>query len=180
MSLSVYSAAAQIAIAQFIITHASPLTILFTVFLMNLHNVLYGLSLSGQVRFTCLQKAAAAFGLTDFAFGATVAQPENTQLAFLLGIELSIYLSWNLCTGAAILFEPILHSLGNLHVDFIIPLTFFLLLLSTLKRRLHVAVAAVSMALTFVGSFLGNSVLFVGLLGPILGLGLSNILKSKD
>jgi len=176
MSLAVYAAAAQIAVAQLIKDGAPSLTIWITVLVMNLHHVLYGLSLTRKLRLSRWASAVAAFPLTDFAYGVTVAQSRNTTLPFLLGVEASVFLAWNLATGAVILFNPVIDRFDGLRLDFIVPLTFFLLLVTSLKSRLDVVVAACALAIAVISGFLGAgsvAVLLVSLLAPLVGIGLA-------
>lgn len=173
MSLTVYSAATQIALAQLMPGGAPALTLLLTVCLMNIHHILYGLSLSRQIRLRPLERAAAAFALTDFAYGATIAQPQNNTLPFLLGVELSIFTAWNLYTAFALLIGTFLNNLKGLHLDFIVPLMFFLLLITQIKRRTGLLVAVFSAFIALLCSSLGLgglSVIVAGTGGPLLGL----------
>jgi predicted branched-subunit amino acid permease len=158
------------------IDHASILTILITIMAMNIHHLLYGLSLTGHLQLRWLKRAVVAFPLTDFAYGVTVTQP-HTSLSFLLGVEVSVFLAWNFYTGAALFFSPIFTHLEGLRLEFIVPLTFFVLLISAIKRRLDAAVAMFSTAVAVIGYSLGLgnvTILVVCVLGPLFGVGLAN------
>jgi predicted branched-subunit amino acid permease len=173
MSVFVYSASAQILIAQFITGGAPILTILLSVGLMHVHYLLYGLSLNKGIPLKPFERGLAAFGLTDFSFALTMAEAENQNRAFLFGIELSIFLVWNLYTRAARFFQSLLPNMENWHLDFIIPLCFFSLLVASIKNRnqLLVAIAALGAALVFpmldVAQF---STVLVILLSPFVGM----------
>lgn len=182
MSLLVYSAAAQIVASQMMLEHSSSLVIIMTVIAMNIHHLAYGLSLAKQFELNRLKTILAAFPLTDFAFGVTISQTENVELEFLLGVELSVFLAWNIYTSLAILFGSIFYSIIGLHLDFIVPLTFFVLLVAAIKSHHDIAVAIVSFLIAAMGRLfgLGNmTVILVCILGPLFGIGLINFRSSK-
>jgi predicted branched-subunit amino acid permease len=177
MSLSLNSAVTQTALAQLFGTGALLPTVLMTILLMNIHSMLYGAALSRQIAFSRMESAIAAFGLTDAAYGMTTSHPSNTNLPFLLGIEIGMFLSWNVCTAIAILFTPLFSDLAHFQLDFIAPLTFFLLLLSLIKTRTSSVVAIFSGAAACFGAVVGFgsiTIFAVGILGSLFGFGLEN------
>jgi predicted branched-subunit amino acid permease len=168
MSLTVYSAAGQMAVVQLLSTGAPAFTILLATLMMNLHHVLYGLSLAKRIEFSRVERVIAAYLLTDTAYAASITAGGN--FSFLFGAELSIFLAWNLCTALTLLlghFVTVPPQLG-----FIVPLTFFVLLISSIKTRLEVWVALFSAAATVVclSMQLGAAtVLIVGVTGALVG-----------
>lgn len=174
MSLSIYSAASQIVLYQLMIAHNPILVIAMTVLAMNIHQLFYGLSLTRHFQLNRLEKAILPFPLTDFAFGVTIAR-ENVQVSFLLGIELSIFLAWNTYTAIAIFFSSLFTDIQGLHLDFIIPLTFFMLLITSIKARLDLIVAIFSILLAAICSFLGLgslTILLLCVVVPLFGIAL--------
>ena len=87
---------------------AAGLEIVLTTFLLNVRHVLYGLSLGRTATIDGWRRPVAAYFLTDEAFGVVAARRERT-FGFLLGAELSLFVTWNLATlggGAARLGDP--------------------------------------------------------------------------
>jgi predicted branched-subunit amino acid permease len=173
MSLFVFAAAAQMALVQLLSTSTSLWIILLTMLVMNLHHLLYGLSLSRQINFSRRQRLLAAFWLTDAAFGVTVTDDKDGKLSFLLGAELSMFVAWNLFTGIGLWLGSVVTIPPEAQLDFVVPLTFFLLLVLVIRTRLDllVAVVSVGLAVTFSKLGLGNTaVLLTGIIGPLVGL----------
>jgi predicted branched-subunit amino acid permease len=168
-----FTAASQIAILHFLIDDVSFWTIVVIVILMNMHHSLYGFSLVRYLSFKRFPRQIVAFGLTDFAYAVTIAKPENTNLAFLLGAEISIYLTWNIATGIALLSMQFLDVLQTLPSDFIVPLTFFLLLVTVIKNRRDILVAGFSMLIAIIFMLVGigsASVTLVTIMGAGFGV----------
>ena len=176
MSLTVFSAAAQLALVQMLSSGSSLWLMLSTMLMMNVHHFLYGLSLGQRHRFSRWQRLIAAFVLTDAAYGLSIAEEKSGGIWFLFGAELSMFTAWNLFTGLGLWFGSILDLPPAAQLNFIVPLTFFLLLVSVVKTRtdLLVAVGSVGLAI-FLGKMgMGNTaVLLTGIIGSAIGLGIS-------
>jgi predicted branched-subunit amino acid permease len=172
MSITVYSAAAQMAMVQLWSAGAPGWTLLLTVAAMNIHNLLYGLSLRRQMPLSRAQRALAASLLTDAAYGVTAAAGERASFGFLLGAEASMFAAWNGSVALGLAFGPLLHLPPGLRLDFVVPLTFGVLLAASLKTRLDWLVAAVSAGLALACAALGLgsiSIVVVGLGGALAG-----------
>lgn len=178
MSLTIYSAAAQIALAQLLSTGAMSLS--FTLVVIHLHYLLYGLALTKRIQLSRFGRILAPFFLTDSIYGLTIAERRNENTAFLLGAELSLFLGWNLFTALGILFGNRLALFQWAHLDFVAPLTFFVLLISMLKTRLDFAVAVLAAALAgfclMAGSG-GLAVIIVGIAAPLVGIAIHEFRK---
>jgi predicted branched-subunit amino acid permease len=172
MSVTVYSAAAQMAMVQLWSAGAPGWTLLVTVAAMNIHNLLYGLSLRRQMPLSWVQRALAAYLLTDAAYGVTAAAGERASFSFLLGAEASMFVAWNGSVALGLVFGQFVHLPPGLRLDFVVPLTFGVLLASSLKTRLDWLVAAVSAGLALACAALGLgsvSIVVVGLGGALAG-----------
>ena len=183
MSLTVFSAAAQMALVQLLSTGSSLWIILLTMLVMNLHHLLYGLSLSRRFSFSRWQHLAASFLLTDAAYGMAIADEKKGGIWFLFGAELSMFTAWNLFTGLGIWLGSRTAVPPAAQLDFVVPLTFFLLLVSILKSRLDllVAIASLGMAVVFSVMGVGNTaVLLVGITGSLLGVGMNIRQEQKE
>jgi 4-azaleucine resistance transporter AzlC len=172
MSLTVYAAAAQMGIVQLLYAGASPVAIVITAVVVSLHHILYGLSLSKRMSMTRLEQTTTAYLLTDAVYGLTIAQKDNENPAFLLGAEVSMFLVWNLFTALGILLGYLITIPTAAHLEFIGPLTFFILLVSLIKTRLDVVVVILSAGLAVVCLVLqlGSATLvIVGIGGAFIG-----------
>ncbi len=176
MSLTVYSGAMQMSIVQLLSGGASLPTILLTALALNLHHFLYGLSLARRIQFSRLERALAAYFLTDGSYGVTVAAGTSASFSWLLGAGLSLFVVWNVFTASGMLIGHLLIMPAAAHLDFVAPLTFFILLVSLLHSGSDVAVAISSIigAMLCLSLHLGNATIFiVGILGALLGAYLS-------
>ena len=170
MSLTVSAAAAQMGIAQLLTIGASPITILLTVITMSLHHVLYGVSLAKRLKLSRLDQVTTAYFLTDAAYGLTIADKNNENPAFLLGAELSMFTVWNLFTAVGILLGHVLTIPATAHLEFVVPLTFFILLISLVRTRSAVGVVIIAAAFTVIclTIHLGSLTIFVAGIGGAL------------
>jgi len=170
MSLTVSAAAAQMGIVQLLTIGASPLTILLTVITMSLHHVLYGVSLAKRLKLSRLDQVTTAYFLTDAAYGLTIADKNNENPAFLLGAELSMFTVWNLFTAVGILLGHVLTIPATAHLEFVVSLTFFILLISLVRTRSAVGVVIIAAAFTVIclTIHLGSLTIFVAGIGGAL------------
>jgi predicted branched-subunit amino acid permease len=156
---------------------------LLTVLVMNLHHLLYGLSLGRRFNFSHWQRLVAAFFVTDAAYGMAIAEEKRGNIWFLFGAELSMFTAWNLFTGLGIWLGSRVAVPPAAQLDFVVPLTFFLLLVSILKSRLDllVAIASLGVAVAFNVMGVGNTaVLLVGISGSLFGLGISTFHEQRE
>lgn len=176
MSLAVFAGSAQFNGAGMFLSGAAPLTIILTTFVINVRHLLYSLSLGQKMNLSWSQRLIGAHFLTDEAFGVTLASGQ-TNFAYLLGAELSVFVSWNLSTFAgSLLSEAIPDSMSpeRLGIDFIFPVGFLALLIPLLKARLDFLIAIFAGTAAFVlANFFnvnnGLTILLVGVIGSLLG-----------
>lgn len=171
MSLLVFAGGAQFSAAGLFATGASGLEIILTTFLLNVRHLLYGLSLSRRMDMSPGERCAAAFMLTDEAYGVTLASG-GSSVGFLLGAELSVFVPWNLATLAGSWLGQGIPDPASLGVDFVFPLAFLALLVPLLEGWPEVVVAGVSGVLALAVSRVapgGVAVLVAGVVGSLLG-----------
>ena len=143
LSVLVFAGSAQVSAVGLFARGAGGLEVVLTTFLLNVRHVLYGVSLARRVPMTRRERLVAAYFLTDEAYGVSIARGART-FPFVLGTELSLFVTWNLATLAGALLGGVIPDPEKIGVDFVFPLAFLALLVPLLQRRadLVVAVAA--------------------------------------
>jgi predicted branched-subunit amino acid permease len=96
MSVLIYSSAIQMALLPLLAGGAGLLSMVFTAIALNIQFLLYGLTLRARMRLSWLERVFAAYGLTDVAYGFTIAESDRADFSFLLGAEASIFTVWTL------------------------------------------------------------------------------------
>lgn len=170
LSLLVFAGSAQVSAAGLFAAGASGIEIVLTTFLLNVRHVLYGFSLGRELRLRPRERLVAAYFLTDEAFGVVTASRER-NLPFLLGAELSLFLTWNLATFGGALLGAAIPDPEKLGVDLIFPLAFLALLVPLVRGRAELAVALASGALAYVLARTlpgGLPILITGVAGSLL------------
>lgn len=181
MSLLLDSAATQMSLVQMIGADTPAVIILLTVAAMNVHLLLYGVSLAKCIALSPLQQFAAAFPLTDGAYGVTMTAKDGANFAFLFGAGMSIYAAWNLFTLVGCAVGDSLVAFVGADLDFVIPLTFSMLLVSAIKTRPDLAAALIATLITVVCVPLGSlTILIVSISGLIFGMGWSKYQERKQ
>jgi len=171
LSVLVFAGSAQFSAAGLFGAGAGGFEIVPTTFLLNVRHVLYGLALGRRIPLSRRQRPAAAYFLTDEAFGVVSASGDR-RFAFLLGAELSLFATWNLATFGGALLGDVIPSPAEIGVDLIFPLAFLALLVPLLRTRIEVAVALASGALAYGLSRAlpgGLPILVTGVAGSLLG-----------
>lgn len=171
LSALVFAGSAQLSAVGLFAAGAAGLEIVLTTLLLNVRHVLYGLSLGRELSLTRRQRPVAAFFLTDEAFGV-VATARERSFPFLLGVELSLFIAWNVATLAGYLVGAAIPDPERLGVDLIFPLAFLALLVPLVRTRIELVVALVSGALAFGLARVapgGLPILLTGVGGSLLG-----------
>jgi 4-azaleucine resistance transporter AzlC len=171
LSIFVFAGASQVSAVGLFARGAGGLEIVLTTFLLNVRHVLYGLSLGRTVPMTPRERIAAAYFLTDEAYGVSIARGAHT-FRFVFGAELSLFLVWNIATFAGALLGGVIPDPERIGVDFVFPVAFLALLVPLLRRRIDVVVAVLAGALAWtLAKWLpgGLPVLGAGVAGALLG-----------
>ncbi len=171
LSLLVFAGSAQFTAAGLFATGATALEIVFTTFLLNVRHVLYGLALGRQVRLDGWRRPVAAFFLTDEVFGIVSTRRAPT-FGYLLGAELSLFVTWNLSTLGGGLIGGAIPDPTKLGLDLVFPLAFLALLVPLVRTRVELVVALFSGALAYVVAQMssgGVPIVVTGVGGSLLG-----------
>ena len=182
MSLTVYSAPAQLGAVQSVTAAQPMIAALVTAIAVNLHQALYGLSLNQRMQLTRSQRAISAYLLTDTAYGLCMAVGKQANFAFLLGAEISLYVVWNVATAVGLVVGQTIRLSAWVQVEFVSPLMFIALLVTTIKARAEVMVAVVAVSLTLMCLASGVSsltVLVASVTAAMIGAGLTKPLVEQ-
>lgn len=171
LSVLVFAGSAQVSAAGLFARGAGGLEIVLTTLLLNARHVLYGVSLGRAIPMTRRQRPVAAYFLTDEAYGVAIASGART-FPFLLGAEISLFLTWNLATLAGGILGTAIPDPKKLGVDFVFPIAFLALLVPLVRRRTDLVVAVFAGALAWVLAQWapgGLPILGAGIAGSLLG-----------
>ncbi len=171
LSVLVFAGSAQVSAVGMFGTGAAAAEIVLTTFLLNVRHVLYGLALGRQISLRGWRRPAAAYFLTDEAFGVVAAREERT-FPFLLGAELSLFAAWNAATFAGALAGGAIPDPAKLGIDLIFPLAFLALLVPLVRTQVELAVALVAGAVAYLLTDAlpgGLPILVTGVAGSLLG-----------
>jgi 4-azaleucine resistance transporter AzlC len=147
LSVLVFAGSAQVSAVGLFGRGAGGIEIVLTTLLLNVRHVLYGLSLGPRFGLRGGRRLTAAYFLTDEAFGIATVRRERT-FAFLLGVELSLFVSWNLATLAGALIGAEIDP-ARIGADVVFPLAFLALLIPLLRTRVDIGVAAAAGAMAW-------------------------------
>ena len=150
LSLAMYSGAAQFAMSSLIDEGAGVLAVIATVAALGLRHVLYGLSASRWLPATGQPpKWLTAHFLVDESYGFAEAEANQGRANgwYLLGAGLSLFVAWNVATAAGLALNSLV-NLPSTGLDFIFPLSFVAIAVPLSKHRLHMAAAALAVAVT--------------------------------
>ncbi len=176
MSLTIFSAAAQLSAVALIASGAAWPLVAGTALALNAQALLLGLAAARQTRPSLPARLLAAALLTDAAYAVTAAGRRFT-LAGLIGAGASMYCAWNLGTALGLVVGHALPSSRRLGLDFVAPLMFLIVLVPLVRGR--AALCAVAVAALF-GWLLpqlvpaGVAVLGAGLAGSLAGAAWQN------
>jgi predicted branched-subunit amino acid permease len=146
MSLTVFSAAAQLSAISLIASGTPVAVLVATALTLNLQLFLYGLTAVRENRSTARRRFLTAYFLTDGAFAVAVAGG-RIRLPVLLGAGVSMFTAWNFGTLIGASAGAVLPDLTPYGVDFVAPLTFLAVLVPLVRSRpalLTVLVAAIT------------------------------------
>ena len=148
MSFVIFAGSSQIAFAQLFAAGASPLVMISSVAVINSRHILYGAVLAeylGKLRLTW--KIILSYLMADQAFSVSSAyfkkNIKNKNAHFhMLGSGLTLWSLWQLSTLIGIVLGNIVPA--QLGLEFAIPLTFFSLILSELRKLDHIVIILIS------------------------------------
>jgi len=146
MSVIVYAGSSQFIAVGLLAAQASPLTIIFTTFLVNLRHLLMSASLVPYLRGVSQPLLALiAYELTDesFAVATTYYQEHQASPYFQLGLNFTAQVAWVTSSLVGATVGNLIEEPARYGLDFALPAMFVALLVMQLKNKGAWLVAAV-------------------------------------
>lgn len=161
-SLFVYTGAGQMAAVTMLAQNAAYVTIVFTVFILNLRHIIMSTCIMEKMEKTSLPiRLLLSFGITDEVFAVSMTDKKINKLtpAFLAGLSLFSYLFWNVGSALGILFSSVLPSIVSKSLGVSLYAMFIGLLVPNMKKSIRLLyVVVLSMIVNWVlNQFLSSS-----------------------
>lgn len=167
MSALVFAGAAQLVSLSMLMTGASLLSILITVFFLTSQHFIYALSLREEVKpWSLKRRLSIGFLLTDELY-ATAMLKNKPSYAYMLGAGLSFYLSWVGFSVIGIGLANTVPDLSNLHLEFSIVVVFLVMAIMLIQSRAAIYGGVSSAVTVLIFSWLGieSAILLAGFSG---------------
>lgn len=161
-SLFVYTGAGQMAAVTMLAQNAAYVTIVFTVFILNLRHIIMSTCIMEKMEKTSLPiRLLLSFWITDEVFAVSMTDKKINKLtpAFLAGLSLFSYLFWNVGSALGILFSSVLPSIVSKSLGVSLYAMFIGLLVPNMKKSIRLLyVVVLSMIVNWVlNQFLSSS-----------------------
>lgn len=164
MSALVFAGAAQLVSLSMLMTGASLLSILITVFFLTSQHFIYALSLREEVKpWSLKRRLSIGFLLTDELY-ATAMLKEKPSYAYMLGAGFSFYVSWVLFSLMGILLANKVPDFSTLHLEFSIVVVFLVMAVMLIQNKaaIYGVVSSSIMVLILSWLELGSAILLAG------------------
>ncbi len=136
MSAVIFAGAAQLVSLGLVMSNASFLTIVITVFFLTSQHLIYALNFRKEVsQYKLKQRLIIGFLLTDELFAVGMAENKQRTFAYLFGAGLCFYLAWCLFSLMGIVLAQSIPNLESLHLDFSIVAVFILIIVPMIKNK---------------------------------------------
>lgn len=155
LSAFVFAGASQIAAVQMIALGSSPLSIIFTVFTINLRHFLFAASLAPYMKnISQKMKAFSSFFITDEVYAVTYSyfRSNKPSLPYMLGSGLNIYTFWGAAGVIGYLFGYAIPPQLNYVFDFAFVAAFTGMLVPMIKDASVLVTVAVSAVISVFGA----------------------------
>jgi len=176
MSILVYAGSAQFIATGLLAAGAGPMTIIATTFLVNLRHLLMSAALLPGLRHLSPKLLAVlSFGITDESFAVASLELENARNAgsFLLGLNLTSYVSWIASSAGGAWFGSLFPDTDRFGLDFALPAMFIALLIFQIREHRYwvvailAGIASVGLALLLPGNW---NIILATLVGATVGM----------
>lgn len=180
MSIFVYAGSAQFIGAGMIAANVPPLSIIFTIFFINLRNIFISASMAPYFKKNSfLQNLSIGILLTDETF--LVASNEglkNKKINFwwMTGLNVTAYLNWIAATGVGVLIGSLIPDYKAFGLDFALTAMFIGLLISSIEntniKKALIIIAVSVIVLIFTTQFINANigVIVAAIAGALVGV----------
>ena len=135
MSSVIFAGAAQLVSLGLVMSDASALTILLTVFFLTSQHLIYALNMRADIQhFSWQKRLVMGFLLTDELFAVSQREKASKKFSYLFGAGLCFYLSWCVFSVLGMLLARSIPNLDSLHLDFSIAALFILIIVPLIKN----------------------------------------------
>lgn len=164
-SLFVYTGAGQVAAVTMLAQNAAYVTIVFTVFILNLRHIIMSTCIMEKMekmeKTNLWVRLLLSFGVTDEVFAMSMTDKKINKLtpSFFAGLALFSYLSWNVGSTLGIVFSSILPSIVSKSLGVSLYAMFIGLLVPNMKKSIRLLyVVILTMVVNWVlNQFLSSS-----------------------
>ncbi|KRW61709.1 branched-chain amino acid ABC transporter permease [Pseudomonas sp. TTU2014-080ASC] len=184
MSAIVFAGAAQLVTLGLLITGASFITIIASVFFITSQHLIYGLNLRKKVSSLPLKKRLLiGFLLTDelFALSSKKNQRDSSSFKYLLGAGCTFYIGWFTFSLMGIAMANSIPDLNKYHLDFSIIATFITIIVPMTKKTstLIGIIWSLLTSMLFAYINLEGAIVIAGCSGMIISVFASRIMKEQ-
>nr|WP_174505488.1 AzlC family ABC transporter permease [Acinetobacter sp. Marseille-Q1620] len=168
MSAIVFAGAAQLVSLGLIVSGASVVTIIVTVFFLTSQHFIYALNFRKEVgQFPLSQRLLVGFLLTDELFAIGSLKREKLTFCYMFGAGGCFYLAWCLFSALGIFLANIVPDLQSLHLDFSIIAVFILIVVPMVKKIATFVGVIVSVFFTFCFKYMHieTGIVLAGIIG---------------
>ena len=149
MSAFVFAGSSQFIALGLLATGTALPVIILTTFVVNLRHLLYSVSLVPHVQLLPQRwKVLIGFWLTDEAFAVAINRYSSDRTTYrhwyYLGAALFMYVNWQLCTLAGLLFGQLIPNAASWGLDFAMSVTFIGMIIPYIKSSPMVVTVVVS------------------------------------
>lgn len=135
MSVFIFAGAAQLVCLGLLMSGASILTIVLTIFFLTTQHLIYALNFRAEVQhFSLKQRVLIGFLLTDELFAVGITDAKKRRFAYLFGAGLCFYISWCVFSIIGVILAKTIPNLAQLHLDFSIVAVFILIIVPLVKN----------------------------------------------
>lgn len=184
MSAFVFAGAAQLVTLGLLVSGASALTIIISVFLITSQHLIYALSLRGFVSgLKARYRLPIGFLLTDELFALSSAKDAKRKLSvsYLLGAGLSFYVSWVTVSVMGIIMAASIPDLNRYHLDFSIIATFTTIVVPMIKDQITLVGVSASLLLSMLLAYcnIEGGIVISGCFGMAISMYIARITEAK-
>lgn len=180
MSTFIYAGSSQFIAASMILSSASVMQTVLTIFLVNLRHLLMSAAIAPYFKNNSLKKNFTIGALmTDETFALASSNKRSNgsiNYKWMMGVDITAYLNWIAATFVGACFSSLIYDYRKFGLDFALPAMFIGLLISSLKANSEVKksfVIVIVSAIVFIVSikiFSANTAIIISaVLGAIIG-----------